>query len=84
MELLLRDKYFVEKIRELGYEPTEKSFRKFLQSNIYKNSIKKISELLEISPACVNIWMRILKVRNPRGRGGNNNPEGYNRYKKRN
>ena len=73
---LFKDPEFLDKLVEKGYQPTEAGFKKFLLEEIKTHSLAEIGEGMGISWNCVNRWIKRLGVKNPRKRGGSNNPYG--------
>jgi len=65
-----------EILKGMGYEPSEKGFKKCIRENIKIMSMSELARRLDVSKLGLRDWMVRFKIKNPNKPGGNNNPAG--------
>lgn len=67
---------FLDSLVEMGYEPTEKGFKKCIKKEIKKHKLAVLAKMLNISTMSIRTRMREFGIKSPYSPGGNNNPGG--------
>jgi hypothetical protein len=73
---IFKNSSFKQSLKRMGYAQTIEGFEKCLKKEIKTYSLSKLSKELNISDWALRTWMDKFNIKNPRGRGGPNNPWG--------